>query len=71
MQGNAPFSMEKAPSHAGDEVIFFSPRSTAVSLFCVYQQVTSSPANFSYKAIVTTVTVARTPVLQKLRHENQ
>lgn len=37
MQGNAPFSMEKALLLMGDEVISLPPHSTAVSLFCVYQ----------------------------------
>lgn len=68
-QGNAPFTMWKALAHMGHETIFPPHHSTAVPLFCVYQRVTSCTANLSYKAIVTTVTVAHTPVQQKLRHE--
>lgn len=49
---------------------FFPHPIQQLFLYCVYQQVTSNRANFSYKAIATTVTVACTSLAQKQRHEN-
>jgi len=53
---------EEALSDMGEEIFFPIQQ---LFLCSVYQQVTSSTVNFSYKAIVTTVTVACTLVLQK------